>query len=152
MSSTSSLQQQDPTDPDVKLGIEYWQSVPATVNGVLGGYGLGTLPRIDALGSRSFLLSVLPRLSSVAPVTDDPISWKRDRMQERKGKGRMVTRALDAGAGVGRVSENVLTRIVDEVHLVEPVEHVNVTRCHRIKQNSDTDPSEHLISSLAVPT
>ncbi|CAO1617422.1 unnamed protein product [Jaminaea pallidilutea] len=123
MSSTSSLQQQDPTDPDVKLGIEYWQSVPATVNGVLGGYGLGTLPRIDALGSRSFLLSVLPRLSSVAPVTDDPISWKKIKMQERKGKGRMVTRALDAGAGVGRVSENVLTRIVDEVHLVEPVEH-----------------------------
>ena len=46
-------------------------------------------------------------------------------MEERGGKGKMKTRALDCGAGVGRVSENVLSKIVDEVHLVEPVRKVS---------------------------
>lgn len=114
-----------PTKPDVALGIAYWQTVPATVNGVLGGYGLGTLPRVDALGSRTFLLNVLPRLSSVAPVTEDPVKWKKAQLDRRGGKGKTVTRALDCGAGVGRVTENVLLRIVDEVHVAEPVQKVS---------------------------
>lgn len=120
---------QKPTEPDVALGIAYWEKVPATVNGVLGGYGLGTLPRVDALGSRSFLLDILPRLSSVAPVTDDPVAWRKAKMEERGGKGKSVTRALDCGAGIGRVTESVLLRIVDEVHLAEPV--------HKVCRRSD---------------
>ncbi|CAO1637431.1 unnamed protein product [Sympodiomycopsis kandeliae] len=107
--------------PDINGGITYWQGVPATVDGVLGGYGLGTLPRVDALGSRTFLLGVLPRLSSIAPVTDDAVEWKKTKLQERGGKGKSVTRALDCGAGVGRVTRDVLSKIVDQVHLAEPV-------------------------------
>ncbi|PWN29091.1 DUF858-domain-containing protein [Jaminaea rosea] len=112
-----------PTVPDVVRGIDYWKTVPATVDGVLGGFGTGTLPRVDALGSRSFLLSVLPRLSAVPPVTDDPVEWQKRKMEQRGGKGKTVTRALDCGAGVGRVTETVLLRVVDEVHVTEPVEH-----------------------------
>lgn len=108
--------------PDVSGGISYWQGVPATVDGVLGGYGEGTLPRVDALGSRTFLLSVLPRLSAVPPVTDDPRQWTKQRMAER---GQTRTRGLDCGAGVGRVTRDVLSLLLDEVHLVEPVRKVS---------------------------
>ncbi|WFD34480.1 protein N-terminal methyltransferase [Malassezia cuniculi] len=109
--------------PDVARGVEYWEGVPATVDGVLGGYGNGTLPRIDALGSRAFLLRVLPSLSSTPPVAynGSPDEWRSERIKERGGKGMCVIRALDCGAGVGRVTEHSLLPLVDEVHLVEPV-------------------------------
>ena len=29
--------------PDVQAGIEYWKSQPASLDGVLGGYGSGVL-------------------------------------------------------------------------------------------------------------
>lgn len=29
------------TVPDVKHGIEYWETQPASIDGVLGGYGTG---------------------------------------------------------------------------------------------------------------
>lgn len=109
--------------PDVRRGVEYWTGVPATVDGVLGGFGNGTLPRIDALGSRTFLLRVLPFLSSTPPSTynGSPREWLAEKMALRGGAGVTYTRALDCGAGVGRVSEHSLLPLVDEVHLVEPV-------------------------------
>ncbi|KDQ60941.1 hypothetical protein JAAARDRAFT_567941 [Jaapia argillacea MUCL 33604] len=98
--------------PDVNAGIEYWSTQPANYDGVLGGFGSGSLPRVDALGSRQFMLYLRPDLSTVpsavralhpAPVT-----------------GR--TRALDVGAGVGRVTSDVLLHLFSDVVLVEPVE------------------------------
>lgn len=114
-------------EPDVDRGVSYWQGVEATVDGVLGGYGNGTLPLVDAQGSRTFLLQVLPRLSAIAPVSanEGPEAWLQERISKRGGKGKSVTRALDCGAGVGRVSRDVLTRICDIVHIVEPVESVS---------------------------
>ncbi|PWN38414.1 DUF858-domain-containing protein [Meira miltonrushii] len=115
-------------NPDVERGVNYWQSVPATVDGVLGGFGNGTLPIVDAQGSRTFLLEMLPRLSAIAPASassssDNAVSnWLAERIKERGGPGRAVTRALDCGAGVGRVTRDVLSRLVDIVHIVEPVE------------------------------
>lgn len=107
--------------PNVEAGVEYWRGVPATVDGVLGGYGKGTLPRVDSQGSRTFLLRVLPRLSLVVPPG-------RQEPAQAQGQGkRRATKALDCGAGVGRVSRDVLTHIMDEVHLVEPAE--NVSSC-----------------------
>lgn len=116
------IRQVHPT-PDVAKGVQYWEGVPATVDGVLGGYGNGTLPRVDALGSRVFLLRTLPYLSATpSPAYNgSPQSWQETRLQQRGGKGKTVTRALDCGAGVGRVTADVLLPLVDEVHLVEPV-------------------------------
>lgn len=109
--------------PDVARGVEYWEGVPATVDGVLGGYGNGTLPRVDAIGSRVFLLRVLPQLSSIAPAAYNGTreEWRDARIAQRGGSGKCVTRSLDCGAGVGRVTADTLLPLVDEVHMVEPV-------------------------------
>lgn len=122
--------------PNVAKGIEYWESVPATVDGVLGGFGNGTLPRVDAMGSRTFLLRVLPYLSSTPPCAYNgtPKEWLEERIEERGGRGATVTRALDCGAGIGRVSEHSLLPLVDEVHLVEPV-HKFLQQAKRSSEN-----------------
>ncbi|CDW99528.1 hypothetical protein [Sporisorium scitamineum] len=107
--------------PDVKRGVQYWEGVEASVDGVLGGFG--HVSRVESLGSRYFLLSVLPHLSFCAPASSNVSSaqWKKARVAERGGKGKARTRALDCGAGVGRVTQHSLLPIFDEVHMVEPV-------------------------------
>jgi protein N-terminal methyltransferase len=75
-------------------------------------YGLQTLPRIDALGSRQFLLALLPALCTV-PSALRPL--------EPTPRTRRV-RALDVGAGVGRVTSDTLLPLIDDVILLEPVE------------------------------
>ncbi|KAJ1029487.1 hypothetical protein NDA13_002734 [Ustilago tritici] len=108
-------------NPDVKRGVQYWEGVEASVEGVLGGFG--HVSRVESLGSRSFLLSVLPHLSFCAPASSNvaPFQWKKDKVAERGGKGKARTRALDCGAGIGRVTQHSIIPIFDEVHMVEPV-------------------------------
>ncbi|KAF5377034.1 hypothetical protein D9757_007728 [Collybiopsis confluens] len=98
-------------EPVVEDGLEYWNSQPANVDGVLGGYGTGSLPRMDALGSRLFLLSLYPELSTV-PSALKPL--------QTPPKIRQI-RALDVGAGVGRVTSDVLLHLFDAACLLEPV-------------------------------
>lgn len=96
---------QETVKPDSQIdyedAIDYWTAVPATVDGVLGGYGEDTVvPTMDVLGSNHFL---------------------------RKLKSRMVLEpgyrkvGADIGAGIGRVTKNMLSRHCDVVDLVEPV-------------------------------
>ncbi|KAG8829586.1 hypothetical protein FRC17_006354 [Serendipita sp. 399] len=99
-------------NPDLQHGLDYWARQEATVDGVLGGYGNGSLPRVDALSSRLFLLSVLPGLSKIP----SPLKKLDAGTEERR------YRALDAGAGIGRVTDTVLLQLFDEVVLLEPVE------------------------------
>ncbi|KAI0093694.1 methyltransferase domain-containing protein [Irpex rosettiformis] len=97
--------------PDVEDGIQYWTTQTADYNGVLGGFGEGSLPRIDALTSRQFLQHLIPTLctvpSSVRPLNRTP-STRR-------------IRALDVGAGVGRVTSDLLLHLTSDVVLLEPV-------------------------------
>ncbi|CAR30493.1 N-terminal protein methyltransferase [Lachancea thermotolerans CBS 6340] len=90
-------------DSNINYGdaIDYWTAVPATVDGVLGGYGEGTtVPVMDVLGSNHFL---------------------------RKLKSRMIPAencrkiGCDIGAGIGRVTRDMLHKHCDVVDLVEPV-------------------------------
>lgn len=82
------------------------------MDGVLGGFG--HVSRIDSLTSRQFLLSLVPRLSkvdsSIRPLAKPSSSAPR-------------TRALDVGAGIGRVTANVLIHLVDAVEVLEPAPH-----------------------------
>lgn len=70
-----------------------------------------TLPRIDSLGSRLFLLHLFPELSTV-PSAIRPLAPHLPRR----------TRALDVGAGIGRVTADVLLHLVSDVVLLEPVD------------------------------
>jgi len=99
-------------EPIVEDGIEYWESQPASLNGVLGGFGTGSLPRIDALGSRQLLLQLFPELCTVPSPLKPPIVRERS----------VRFRALDVGAGIGRVTRDVLLHLVQDVVLVEPVD------------------------------
>ncbi|KAG8988739.1 hypothetical protein FRB93_003981 [Tulasnella sp. JGI-2019a] len=100
--------------PDLQAGLTYWENTSATLDGVLGGFGSGTLPRIDSLGSRQFLQSLLPYLCTVPSVLR-PLQAPGYRNPSYR------TRALDVGAGIGRVTSDVLLHQFDDVVMLEPV-------------------------------
>ncbi|XP_069149385.1 alpha N-terminal protein methyltransferase 1 isoform X2 [Solanum lycopersicum] len=85
-------------DPQKKFqwynkGINYWQGVEATVDGVLGGYGHVNTPDIKA--SEDFLNSILAERFPDA------------------GRGRHLV-TLDCGSGIGRITKNLLIRYFNE--------------------------------------
>ncbi|XP_065370048.1 alpha N-terminal protein methyltransferase 1 [Calliphora vicina] len=71
---------------------QYWSEIPATVNGMLGG--LGYISAIDVQGSNAFL-------------------------RELKLKDANKKYALDCGAGIGRVTKNLLMPLFNKVDMVE---------------------------------
>ncbi|GAA5867825.1 hypothetical protein JCM1840_003457 [Sporobolomyces johnsonii] len=101
--------------PDFEAGVAYWANTEASVDGVLGGYGEGTpVPRLDATSSRLLILSLLPSLSTIVPPHASSSTVTPPRPQR-------TFRALDCGAGIGRVTSTVLLPLFDTVDLVEPV-------------------------------
>ncbi|KAK6458398.1 alpha-N-methyltransferase NTM1 [Scheffersomyces xylosifermentans] len=81
--------------------IEYWSSVPASVNGVLGGFGEQTaVPKADIVGSTTFLKKL------------------QTRMQCPEGYEKLT---IDMGAGIGRITRDLLWKVSDKVDLLEPV-------------------------------
>lgn len=114
--------------PNLVAGLHYWEHIAAPdLGGVLGGYA--SIHRIDALSSRLFLLRLLPSLSVIKSPADQGT--------EAHHMGRR--RALDVGAGIGRVTKTVLLpfapvsglpgassdgtscSLFDRVDIVEPV-------------------------------
>ncbi|KAM4647288.1 N-terminal Xaa-Pro-Lys N-methyltransferase 1 isoform 3-T7 [Amazona ochrocephala] len=77
---------------------KYWKAVPATVDGMLGGYG--HISSIDINSSRKFLQRFL---------RDGP---------NRTG----TTRALDCGAGIGRITKRLLLPLFKTVDMVDVTE------------------------------
>ncbi|XP_045113411.1 N-terminal Xaa-Pro-Lys N-methyltransferase 1-like [Portunus trituberculatus] len=72
----------------------YWNNVPATVNGMLGGFAHINAP--DICGSEIFLQSIF-------------------KMKNAPGHGR----AVDCGAGIGRITKHLLQKHFGKVDLVE---------------------------------
>ncbi|KAL7419230.1 hypothetical protein Q5752_006067 [Cryptotrichosporon argae] len=106
----SALRKPGPPAPDFEKGVQYWDAIDASVDGVLGGYGTGPVPHIEQLSSRLLLLSLLPHLSFPNPLTPIPPPRPAHRLT-----------ALDVGAGIGRVTSTVLLPLFDDVVLAEPV-------------------------------
>ena len=82
--------------------ISYWSTVPATVDGVLGGYGL--VSPMDLTESASVLDALAAQGCSTSP-------------------GNPASCAVDCGAGVGRVTAGLLMQRFGRVDVVEPVQH-----------------------------
>ncbi|KAI1335511.1 alpha-N-methyltransferase NTM1 [Xylariaceae sp. FL0016] len=93
----------NPTDaPDSRIsapdGRRYWQNIDADDNGMLGGFS--RVSRVDLRTSRSFIAKLgLGRVKGA----------------------KVVQRALEGGAGIGRVTRGLLLDIAETVDIVEPI-------------------------------
>ncbi|OTB08584.1 hypothetical protein M426DRAFT_316597 [Hypoxylon sp. CI-4A] len=79
-------------------GRRYWAGIDADVNGMLGGYP--NVSRTDLRGSRSFLAKL--------------------GLGRAKGS-KAVNRALEGGAGIGRITQGLLLDVAETVDVVEPI-------------------------------
>ena len=87
---------------DYNDAISYWSEIPATVDGVLGGFGESTsVPKADIVSSSTFMRKLKSRWS----VENGKINY-----------------GIDFGAGIGRVTRDYLHKICDKVDLLEPVD------------------------------
>ncbi|KAK0636056.1 S-adenosylmethionine-dependent methyltransferase-like protein [Bombardia bombarda] len=100
--SNPSEQAQGSEDPNVLInpedGRKYWEGIEADVNGMLGGFA--HISKVDLQGSRNFLAKL-------------GIGARKDL--------RTVASALEGGAGIGRITEGLLTDVAQHVDVVEPV-------------------------------
>lgn len=80
---------------DYDKAHEYWAGIPATVDGVLGGFGFIT--EIDIECSLMFLNAIFGIENGPKPV-----------------------RAIDCGAGIGRLTKSLLIPRFQEVDVIEP--------------------------------
>lgn len=90
-------------DSQINYGdaINYWSAVPASVDGVLGGFGERTsVPKADIVGSNTFLRKLRTRLD--CPTGHEKLT-------------------LDVGAGIGRITRDFLWKVSDACDLLEPV-------------------------------
>ncbi|DBA70624.1 hypothetical protein WJX79_002756 [Trebouxia sp. C0005] len=100
--------------------VAYWDSQEASVNGVLGGYG--HVSDDDITESRKFLFKALGKT----------------------GQGVLGGCAADCGAGVGRVSQNLLLHHFQEVDVVEPSHHyIESARKALSGSSAQSWPSQH---------
>jgi protein N-terminal methyltransferase len=94
------------TAPDAKISttasIQYWNTISSDVNGMLGGFP--QISRVDLRGSLNFVTK-LRRLSSNCQVRNAP----------------KLATGVDCGAGIGRVTDGLLTNVCEVVDVVEPV-------------------------------
>lgn len=95
---------------DYKKSKDYWANISATNDGVLGGFG--SISDIDIKDSIRFLKMLR----------------KRDSLK--------LDRALDVGAGIGRVTKDLLSRCFVVVDLLEQDQKF-IDEAKRIFQNED---------------
>ncbi|MCJ1485442.1 Alpha N-terminal protein methyltransferase 1 [Schaereria dolodes] len=95
-----------PAAPDSQISqadaLNYWKTIDPTVDGMLGGFP--QISHIDLRGSASFFAKLRRQDPSPAVAT---------------GK---LTRGLDCGAGIGRITGGFLSTVCDVVDVLEPVE------------------------------
>jgi len=99
--------------PDASMSradaLAYWESINADDNGMLGGYP--QVSRIDIQGSSTFLAKIR-RLD-----TDKPDGTSNNTTVSSLP----FDRAVDCGAGIGRITLNLLVHQARTIDIVEPV-------------------------------
>ena len=92
----------------------YWSEVPATVDGVLGGFG--HLNKIDIKESNAFLLAMRQKYQSSSSATMTTTSASTTTSATTTNAR---ARVLDVGAGIGRTSQQLLAPLYDKVDVLE---------------------------------
>ncbi|KAG7005653.1 hypothetical protein G7Y79_00018g044600 [Physcia stellaris] len=101
-----------PSTPSARISPKshaYWSSIPATVNGMLGGYP--QISRTDLQGSYLFFQKIRQLYPPPPPLSLSPPPPPPN--QE------LLERALDIGAGIGRVTSSLLSRLCATIDVVE---------------------------------
>jgi protein N-terminal methyltransferase len=82
----------------------YWTSLPPTLDTMLGGFNNTRLPRVDIIGSRTFIShpTIRQRLAASS-----------------------YAHAVDCGAGIGRITKNLLSKTFAKTDLIDPIESFN---------------------------
>ena len=101
MSSDSGAAPAPDSQIDTSAALTYWNSCDPSVTGMLGGFP--QVSRIDLQQSTTFLAK-LRRTSKLHP-TSKPLS-----------------RIVDCGAGIGRITLGLLSKVADVTDIVEPVQ------------------------------
>jgi protein N-terminal methyltransferase len=96
--------------------VRYWDDQSPDNEGVLGGFG--RVSPADIMDSRRFLVKCFS-----------------ERLQEAKETGEELV-AADCGAGIGRVSKELLLQFFQQVDVVEPSEHLLETARRNLKTTS----------------
>lgn len=96
---TSPSDQAPDTHISQRSALVYWNSVDPDVNGMLGG--LPHVSRVDLQGSTTFIAKLKRKIGQ---------------------KSMFFTRAVDCGAGIGRITKGLLANMAVVVDIVEPVE------------------------------
>lgn len=129
------------TPPDSRIdhdaSIQYWASIEADVNGMLGGFP--QVSQIDLRGSASFLAKVR-RLMRPPAAAAGSAAAADDSSDSTPARKTPLKRAVDCGAGIGRVTAGFLSRVSEVVDVVEPVEKfAQVVRDSPLKQQGKID-------------
>ena len=118
-----------PLDPDEQVStasaVNYWSNVPATIDGMLGGYP--QVSRIDLRGSLSFIEKLRRSRADAGTPADEP---------------RWLARGVDCGAGIGRITQGALMRVCNVVDIVEPI--ANFANEAKKACTDDADMSQQL--------
>ncbi|KFY45946.1 hypothetical protein V494_00703 [Pseudogymnoascus sp. VKM F-4513 (FW-928)] len=92
--------------PDAQIdhaaSIEYWAGINADVDGMLGGFP--HVSRVDLQGSRA----LMAKLGVLAG--------------RKEGDAKPLGRAVDCGAGIGRITRGLLLSLAEKVDIVEPIQ------------------------------
>uniref|UniRef100_A0A093VI35 Alpha N-terminal protein methyltransferase 1 n=1 Tax=Talaromyces marneffei PM1 TaxID=1077442 RepID=A0A093VI35_TALMA len=117
------------TTPDSNINhatsLEYWNSIPPTVNGMLGGFP--QVSRIDLRGSASFLAKIrrLIQIEQSSQEEEESNNSNNNNEEEdvagQSRKSKKLKRGVDCGAGIGRITEGFLRNVCETVDVVEPV-------------------------------
>ncbi|KAK6077364.1 hypothetical protein SCUP234_06776 [Seiridium cupressi] len=105
-------EQKQSAEPDAlirrEVGLGYWNATDPDINGMLGGVlnvnGFSSISKVDLQGSRGFLAKL-------------GIGMKNGRHR--------LQNVLEGGAGIGRVTEGLLSDLADHIDVIEPVSKFN---------------------------
>ncbi|KIW16714.1 hypothetical protein PV08_03903 [Exophiala spinifera] len=89
--------------------LAYWNQISADDDGMLGGYP--QVSRIDIQFSRTFV----GKLRRLYPPTTPPD-------EKRRTSKYAFARGLETGAGIGRVTFNLLSTLCEQIDIIEPIE------------------------------